>query len=412
MDPEFPMHLWDRTIPQAELTLNLLRQSRINPNLTAWEQIHGKFDFNSTPIAPPGIRVKAHARPTQRQTWAPHTFDAWYVGPAMEHYRCFTVWAIQTRQTRIVNQLMWFPKHPFPRLNNIDLLRATIEDTVVLLRNPPTKTFASTMEDTHRHRLIRFFDTIEQQELADKPKLTNEAPTPHTLPLGVAPEGRRRSARLHMGSSHTAINPDTGVAAEYKELRSSSVGPRWELAMSKELGRLFDGYTCKDDNTHSVQGTQTCQFIHRHELPVTAKATYVRIVADYREQKADPYRVRCTVGGDHINFHGDVTTKVADLVTVKCLINHIISTPDAKAACIDKKDFYLNNPLPSPEYIRFHANLIPRDIWNQYNLAQYCHNGWLYARVNKGMYGLPQAGRVANDHLVPRLRAAGYTKTG
>ena len=55
MDPNFPMHLWDRTIPQAELTLNLLRQSRLNPNLSAWEQIHGCYDFNSHPIAPPCI---------------------------------------------------------------------------------------------------------------------------------------------------------------------------------------------------------------------------------------------------------------------------------------------------------------------------------------------------------------------
>jgi hypothetical protein len=117
MDPNFPMHLWDKTIPQAELTLNLLRHSRINPTLSAWEQLHGKYDFNRTPIAPPGIRVKAHARPTQRQTWAPHTFDAWYVGPALDHYRCYTVWATQSRQTRIVNQLMWFPHRSFPRLD-------------------------------------------------------------------------------------------------------------------------------------------------------------------------------------------------------------------------------------------------------------------------------------------------------
>ena len=122
MDPAFPMHLWDKTIPQAELTLNLLRQSHNNPNLSAWEQIQGKYDFNKTPIAPPGIKVKAHARPSQRQTWAPHTFDAWYVGPALEHYRCFTVWVTKTRQLRIVNLVMWFPVRPFPCINNIDLL--------------------------------------------------------------------------------------------------------------------------------------------------------------------------------------------------------------------------------------------------------------------------------------------------
>jgi len=40
-DDDFPLHLWDRTIPTAELTLNLLRGSRINPKLLGWEQIHG-----------------------------------------------------------------------------------------------------------------------------------------------------------------------------------------------------------------------------------------------------------------------------------------------------------------------------------------------------------------------------------
>ena len=68
MDPAFPMHLWDRTIAQAELTLNLLRQSQINPKLSAWEQIHGRYDFNQTPIAPPGIRVKAHTMQTNTMT--------------------------------------------------------------------------------------------------------------------------------------------------------------------------------------------------------------------------------------------------------------------------------------------------------------------------------------------------------
>ena len=238
MDPNFPMHLWDRTIPQAELTLNLLRQSRINPKLSAWEQINGRYDFNRHPIAPPGIRVKAHARPDQRQTWAPHTFDAWYVGPALEHYRCYTVWATQTRQTRIVNQVMWFPTRPFPRLDNLDLLQATIEDAITLLKEPPTETFASTMETTHRGQLVDFFDTIQQQTaptLKSRTKSTPHDGDPAPV-LGVAHQAPRRSPRLNPGMSATAVNPDTGQLAEYRELTKSTVGPRWILAMNKELG--------------------------------------------------------------------------------------------------------------------------------------------------------------------------------
>ena len=92
-------------------------------------------------------------------------------------------------------------------------------------------------------------------------------------------------------------------------------------------------------------------------------------------------------GIDRINFQGNTATKVANLITVKCLINHTISTPGAHAACIDIRDFYLNNPLPSPEFVRFHADTIPKEIWDQYDLDAYVDNEWLYARVDKGMYG-------------------------
>jgi hypothetical protein len=66
-DDNFPLYLWDKTVPQAELTLNLLRGSRINPKLSAWEQIHGRYDFNAHPIAPPGIKVLAHMQNQHRE---------------------------------------------------------------------------------------------------------------------------------------------------------------------------------------------------------------------------------------------------------------------------------------------------------------------------------------------------------
>jgi hypothetical protein len=35
VDPSFPMHLWGRHLSQAEITLNLLRTSRLHPQLSA-----------------------------------------------------------------------------------------------------------------------------------------------------------------------------------------------------------------------------------------------------------------------------------------------------------------------------------------------------------------------------------------
>jgi hypothetical protein len=54
VDPSFPMHLWDILLPQAEITLNLLRTSRLHPQLSAAAHYHGLVDYNKTAFAPPG----------------------------------------------------------------------------------------------------------------------------------------------------------------------------------------------------------------------------------------------------------------------------------------------------------------------------------------------------------------------
>ena len=91
-DPNFPLHLWDRLFPHATLTLNLLRPSRLNPRLSAEAQLNGAFDFNFTPLAPPGTRVVVHKAPNNRRTWAPHGVDGWYLGPIPDNYRCHHVY--------------------------------------------------------------------------------------------------------------------------------------------------------------------------------------------------------------------------------------------------------------------------------------------------------------------------------
>ena len=63
------MSEWDRLIPQANLTLNLLRNSRCNPALSAYAYIYGTYNFRATPTAPPGTKVIAHIHLTNRGMW-------------------------------------------------------------------------------------------------------------------------------------------------------------------------------------------------------------------------------------------------------------------------------------------------------------------------------------------------------
>jgi len=51
---------------------------------------------------------------------------------------------------------------------------------------------------------------------------------------------------------------------------------------------------------------------------------------------------------------------------------------------------------------------LPNTIIEQYNLQELEHNGSIYIEMQKGMYGLPQASQIANNKLIPILKAAGY----
>jgi hypothetical protein len=59
--------------------------------------------------------------------------------------------------------------------------------------------------------------------------------------------------------------------------------------------------------------------------------------------------------------------------------------------------------------MRLHLDIIPEEIVLAYNLRDIVKpNGWVYIKIKKGMYGLPQAGILANNLLGQQLAAKGY----
>jgi hypothetical protein len=72
VDPNLPIHLWGRLLPKAEITLNILRTSRLHPQLFTAAHFHGLIDYNKTYFALPGCKIIAHEKPAKICTWAPH----------------------------------------------------------------------------------------------------------------------------------------------------------------------------------------------------------------------------------------------------------------------------------------------------------------------------------------------------
>jgi hypothetical protein len=149
-------------------------------------------------------------------------------------------------------------------------------------------------------------------------------------------------------------------------------------------------------------------FIHHRDVPAHKTATYARFCAEDRPHKDVKKRVRLTVGGNRIVYDGDVSTKTSGITTAKILFNSVLSTPAAQFMTADIKDFYLNTPMKEYEYMRIRVQDIPPDIMKRYNLDSLVHNGYIYVEIRKGMYGLPQAGRLANDKLKLHLAENGY----
>ena len=113
-DDDFPLDLWDELLPQMEITLNCLRESPLSPTISAWEHVHQqKYNFSSHPLVPPGMKICIFDNPTERASFAPHCHTGFYLGPALDHYRCYRVYTITTRARRITDTIGFLPDDEF-----------------------------------------------------------------------------------------------------------------------------------------------------------------------------------------------------------------------------------------------------------------------------------------------------------
>ena len=100
-----------------------------------------------------------------------------------------------------------------------------------------------------------------------------------------------------------------------------------------------------------------------------------------------------------------------DLTLFKIMLNSIVSTPGARFMTLDIKNFYLNTPMERYEYVRVKIDDIPNEFIDQYKLREKINaDGNIFIEVRKGMYGLPQAGILAQQLLEQRLNKHGYVQ--
>jgi hypothetical protein len=211
------MHLWDRILPQAVITLNMLRTSRINPKLSAATHLFGQYDFNRAPMAPPGTIIVAHETPGRRRTWAPHGQDGWYIGSALEHYRCYTVYITKTRSNRTVETVQ-FPPHkfklPFPSSSEL-ATQAAADLTHALLNQKSAGPFCQVGDEQAiaLRKLAHIFVSAKPKrtntKLAPQDEIENSAPQrvqTKVSPPRVASQAPSQTSLQHIMTSQSTPN--------------------------------------------------------------------------------------------------------------------------------------------------------------------------------------------------------------
>ena len=467
-DPNFPISEWDRLLDQCNITLNLLRSSRANPKLSAWAYLFGEFNFNATPLAPPGTKIIAHKDKNVRGSWDLNGEQGWYVGPALDHYRCITAYFPRSRRTRICDTVTFIPHSvPFPKVTLTDHLKQAATDIVTLLTQPPSTTVPTLQAgDPTRNALLELatqlkrVDKIPEDYTAATPRVPNAPQSFLTPRVPNAPQSllsprvpSAQKTKMHLASpssTHSKSSKDTphrynlrslhrsmprsfkSRAAEYLVAQQifeeynhhinhvyNINGKRetidsvcrgedkaiWLQSLSNEWGRLAQG------NDSGVQFNDVIDFISQQEVPRDRDVTYATYVLDYRPLKTQPHRVRITVGGDRLSYPDDAGAPATNLLETKVLLNSVISDArkGARFMSADVKDFFLNSPMQRPEYMKVHYKHIPADIRQRYNLdKKVTASGHIYIKIKKGMYGLKQAAILAYQHLKSTLEPYGY----
>ena len=104
----------------------------------------------------------------------------------------------------------------------------------------------------------------------------------------------------------------------------------------------------------------------------------------------------------------DVTTRTANLTTPKILWNSVLSTARSKYICIDIKNSYLCAPMDGYDYMLMKLTYFLEHVQQQYNLRPHAKNGYVYLKIQRPIYGLPQAGKLPNKYLQDKLCPHGY----
>ncbi len=125
-------------LQEAELVGTSSSNTRIDPTMSAYEILNGAYNWNRYPLAPLECKAVVYKDGNTRSSWAFRGVDAFYLGPAQDHY-CDHYYIPETRAYCISGLTELFLQHcQVPALTPHQYLRALPDElTNTLLKQIP-----------------------------------------------------------------------------------------------------------------------------------------------------------------------------------------------------------------------------------------------------------------------------------
>ena len=245
-DPAFPISQGDLLLPQACLTLSLLRSAHCNPKLSAYAYLNGNFNYSRTPLAPFGTKVVAHNKPSNRTSWALNGKEGWYIGPSLKHYRCVRGFFPKTNSTCHVDTVKFFPTvFRVPQMSLEDFLQQAALDLIALLTNPPfTTTFLPAAGDTTYNALLNLATIFKTADKLPALPLLKEASPPTVKPVSETRVQPAAEPRVQSKKSSKRTTPSTSVSTltdklSHRKRQRHQLPQRWYNLISRNIGTPF-----------------------------------------------------------------------------------------------------------------------------------------------------------------------------
>lgn len=170
----------------------------------------------------------------------------------------------------------------------------------------------------------------------------------------------------------------------------------WEKAQEQELHRL-------------IIEREVCAPMAWENLPAGIEPTYCNPVLEHRPGK--DRRIRYVFGGNMQQPNELWSSRTTDMPTKKLFLNHTVSHK-LNLMTFDIKDFYIAgmNVLDEVEYMFIPIRHLSEAFCKKH--VEAIRGGKMLFEVNKGLYGMRQAGYIAQRNLIQILKENGYQEEG